>query len=451
MTKEKKFVVDAGHAGFGVTAGKRTPDGEYEWNFNNIIATALTNELLKYKNVRVKRSDDPTGRTDIPLGERVDMANDWGADAFFSIHHNAYQGIWAMHTGTETYTANVASKTSEELAKIAHKTVVKEYGLYNRGLKKAPFYVIKYTKMPAFLLECGYMDSKIDIKVMRKDEVLKATGVRLAKEIADYYNLELKAVEEPQGEVETSGKLYRVQVGAFKEIASVASFAQKVEERTGFTTYITEVDGYMKVQVGAFGKHSNAKERLALVKKAGYKDAFITTKTGKAVSIAEPANDTDDIPEIKTDLVGKKVYLRKDAKKYVTGQNIPTSVKGKKYTVSQDAKEKVLLKEIYSWVYKKDLGKEETVVVKKDKFNLPDRNYWNKSPQFNGEDIRIIQSALASIYFYPEKGAKNNGVDGYYGAKTADAVRRFQSVNGLRPDGIYGKNTRAKLDSLVNK
>lgn len=85
------------------------------------------------------------------------------------------------------------------------------------------------------------------------------------------------------------------------------------------------------------------------------------------------------------------------------------------------------------------------------KYTLPDATYWVKKPLFSGTGVRQVQEALASIYFYPEKGAKNNGVDGYYGAKTADAVRRFQSVNGLKADGDYGPATKKVLDKKVNK
>ncbi len=46
---------------------------------------------------------------------------------------------------------------------------------------------------------------------------------------------------------------------------------------------------------------------------------------------------------------------------------------------------------------------------------------------------------------YPDKGAKNNRIDGVYGPKTANAVKRFQLMNGLTADGIYGSETKAKL------
>ncbi|KUL06967.1 N-acetylmuramoyl-L-alanine amidase [Bacillus licheniformis LMG 7559] len=66
-----------------------------------------------------------------------------------------------------------------------------------------------------------------------------------------------------------------------------------------------------------------------------------------------------------------------------------------------------------------------------------------------GTGVRQIQEALAALYFYPDKGAKNNGIDGYYGPKTANAVKRFQLMHGLSADGIYGSDTKAKLKTLL--
>lgn len=50
--------------------------------------------------------------------------------------------------------------------------------------------------------------------------------------------------------------------------------------------------------------------------------------------------------------------------------------------------------------------------------------------------MKAVQEAIAAVYYYPDKKAKNNGIDGYYGPKTADAVKRFQLMHGLAVDGI---------------
>ena len=187
-----KIAVSEGHGRY--TAGKRTPDGEREWQFNNWMGQGFRNEMAKYKDVQIRLVSDPTGNRDVPLRERTDIANDWGADIYASFHHNANTGRWGNWTGTETYTFSGKTSTqSKKLAKIANDAIVEVYKLKNRGLKTANFHELRVTKMPAFLTEGGYMDSTIDIKVMRnKDKVMEA-GRNIARGIAKEYNLKLKS------------------------------------------------------------------------------------------------------------------------------------------------------------------------------------------------------------------------------------------------------------------
>ncbi|MGE9880261.1 N-acetylmuramoyl-L-alanine amidase [Bacillus velezensis] len=86
---------------------------------------------------------------------------------------------------------------------------------------------------------------------------------------------------------------------------------------------------------------------------------------------------------------------------------------------------------------------------KKSSYTLPSGIFKVTSPLTKGTAVKQIQSALAALYYYPDKGAKNNGIDGYYGPKTANAVKRFQSMYGLPADGIYGPKTKAKLETLL--
>lgn len=52
-------------------------------------------------------------------------------------------------------------------------------------------------------------------------------------------------------------------------------------------------------------------------------------------------------------------------------------------------------------------------------------------PLSKGVGVKALQEALAAVYIYPEKGAENNGIDGYYGPKTSNAVKRFSLCMGL--------------------
>ncbi|SLB09981.1 N-acetylmuramoyl-L-alanine amidase CwlA precursor [Mycobacteroides abscessus subsp. massiliense] len=86
---------------------------------------------------------------------------------------------------------------------------------------------------------------------------------------------------------------------------------------------------------------------------------------------------------------------------------------------------------------------------KKTSYTLPSGVFKVTSPLTKGAAVKQIQTALAALYYYPDKGAKNNGIDGYYGPKTANAVKRFQSMYGLTADGIYGPKTKAKIEALL--
>lgn len=61
--------------------------------------------------------------------------------------------------------------------------------------------------------------------------------------------------------------------------------------------------------------------------------------------------------------------------------------------------------------------------------------YWGSS----GSDVRLLQSKLSQWGYY--KGA----IDGVFGPETYNAVRNFQSKNGLVVDGVVGPETWAGL------
>ncbi len=87
--------------------------------------------------------------------------------------------------------------------------------------------------------------------------------------------------------------------------------------------------------------------------------------------------------------------------------------------------------------------------TQKSNFSLPAGIFKVTSPLTRGEAVKQIQTALAALHYYPDKSAKNFGIDGAYGSKTANAVKRFQSMYGLTADGVYGPKTKAKLEALL--
>lgn len=68
-----------------------------------------------------------------------------------------------------------------------------------------------------------------------------------------------------------------------------------------------------------------------------------------------------------------------------------------------------------------------------------------QTPLMTGQDVREIQYQLKKLGFY--KGT----VNGIYDKKTSEAVRDFQKMEGLRPDGIFGIKTLLKMAKIYEK
>lgn len=194
----KLIALDAGHGLF--TYGKQDPDGIKEWQYNDKVLRAVVKHLNDhYTGFKIMRLDDPTGKVDVPLMTRTNKADNAKADILVSIHHNANTGKWGDWTGTETFvqTPLSANPKSTALAKAIHPRLVKAMGLKDRGIKPNNLHMTREPNMPSILTEGGFMDSRVDIKVMRNDAKLIEQGKAIAEGIADYLNLPKKAQPEP--------------------------------------------------------------------------------------------------------------------------------------------------------------------------------------------------------------------------------------------------------------
>lgn len=189
-----KIAIDAGHGNH--TAGKRTPDGAMrEFWFNNPVAQMVGKFLReRYVGVSVLHPYDTTGAKDTPLINRTNTANQWGADAFVSVHANAFGGGgWNTAGGIETFIYTNPSSMSRVFASNVNDQLVKWSGLVNRGVKTANFAVVRDTRCPSILVECGFMSNKEEAALLMSAAYRAKCAEAIAAGIAITFRLTKKA------------------------------------------------------------------------------------------------------------------------------------------------------------------------------------------------------------------------------------------------------------------
>ena len=206
-----RIALTAGH--YIGTSGKRCiksldKNETREWVLNNRICEKIESKLTAYDGYSLIRTDDRNGQTDVSLKARVDKANTFNADIYISIHHNA--GInGGSGGGAMVYVSQNASKIALEWQKELYDRIITHTALKgNRAnpCASASLYECRETKMPAVLVECGFMDSKTDVPIILTDAFADKVATAIVEVIAARGNLPKKAQ-----------KFHRVQVGAFQD------------------------------------------------------------------------------------------------------------------------------------------------------------------------------------------------------------------------------------------
>ncbi|HET6329939.1 MAG TPA: N-acetylmuramoyl-L-alanine amidase [Holophagaceae bacterium] len=213
------IVLDAGHGGEDNGAHGRA--GLLEKNAALAIAKATRSELEKLGfRVSLTRSDD----TFIPLWDRAKIANDKGADLFLSLHLNAARARAA--TGSEVYflslgqaeadaqaTADAENGPPEQAAApgpdvvasilddLAQKAFLRDSqslavdiqrelnrlaGIKQRGVKQAPFIVLRSAAMPAVLVESAFVSNAKEEKKLKDPAFVAKLGEAIAKGVKAY-------------------------------------------------------------------------------------------------------------------------------------------------------------------------------------------------------------------------------------------------------------------------
>ncbi len=190
------IVVDPGHG--GEDTGAIGAAGTYEKNNTLPVGLDLADILRSAgANVVLTRSTDtlPTGanyteRAD--LQARVAIAAKNKADIYVSIHNDSYSNPAVYGTTTYYSSDNPQADKSKVLAQDIQKETLSALASYklgpneNRGVKDAPDYVIKYTSMPAVLIELGFISNAEEEKHLGSAKFQEQAALGIYQGILDY-------------------------------------------------------------------------------------------------------------------------------------------------------------------------------------------------------------------------------------------------------------------------
>ena len=193
--------------------------------------------------------------------EKARFANETGADFFISFHRNSspesgqYNGVEVLVYDKKGIKYQMAENIVGALG---------ELGFKELGVKERPgLVVLRRTKMPALLIETGFINSDKDNQLF--DEKLQ----EIAKSIADAI---LGTLDE---ETVKSPLYYRVQTGAFRSRENADRMLYQLTDQ-GFPAFILKENDLYKVQVGAYLQLGNAVNMEQRLRDAGYSTVIVT-------------------------------------------------------------------------------------------------------------------------------------------------------------------------------
>jgi N-acetylmuramoyl-L-alanine amidase len=215
--KTTTICLDPGHG--GKDTGNHT-GSRYEKTYALLLAQELASQLKAagFKVILTRNKD-----TFVELSERPDTASRKNADLFISLHFNATESAKAEVNGPETYcitpvgaassnaqgegaghgacAANAVEKNSLLLAYQVHRALVKNLGAEDRSVRRARFAVLRDARMPAILVESGYMTHPVEGKKIFDAAYRQQIASAIVKGILNYQKLTAPAatVASPAG------------------------------------------------------------------------------------------------------------------------------------------------------------------------------------------------------------------------------------------------------------
>jgi N-acetylmuramoyl-L-alanine amidase len=168
-------IVDPGHGGSDV--GAVGVGGLREIDVVSPISYEVA-QILEQNGVQavLTRQDNRT----VELAPRTQLANRLNATLFVSIHANAAYRAGA--SGLETF----YYQNGYRLAQYIQNSVLANFQMPNRGVKRARFYVLRNTSMPAVLVETGFLTNSYDASILANPAQRSRMAQAIAQGILQY-------------------------------------------------------------------------------------------------------------------------------------------------------------------------------------------------------------------------------------------------------------------------
>ena len=248
-------MLDAGHGGINPGAvynGRQEKD-------DALKLVLAVGEILQNNGIDVEY----TRTTDVyqtPF-EKAQIANEAGVDFFISLHRNSFpednvvSGVESLVYDLSGIKYEMAENINEQLETV---------GFVDLGVHARPnLIVLKRTKMPAVLVEVGFINSDTDNQIF--DNNFNAIAQAIANGI-------IETLSEGNDVIEG---MYSVQVGAFRN-QNYARLLQEELMEMDFPARIERGEGFYRVRVGNYKDLNEAIRMEQRLKRAGYQTVIVT-------------------------------------------------------------------------------------------------------------------------------------------------------------------------------
>lgn len=268
-----KLVLDAGHGGKDVGHEAQFSRHKDEKHLTLSITKLIGDYFKKYTNnidVIYTRASDVS----VSLNKRVEVANTKNVDYFLSIHCNGADNKHAH--GTESIVHTWESKKAVGIARKIESQFKNRAGRYSRGIKNKEdlehsLQVLKYTKMPSVLVECGFLSHRKEANYLNSKYGQEIIASAIFRGMRDFL-----IQNHPNIDFKKSKGNYSIQIMSSKSPLKIDSPRMKKVGLEIRRIKLNTRSAYKYVYLaGKFSSKNLANKELSKVKKRGFKDAIL--------------------------------------------------------------------------------------------------------------------------------------------------------------------------------